>query len=688
MQMTSDPLTPTTSATLARRAVVVARIASGLVAAAAVAILVGWLRDIPELTSLYLAGPTVKTNAALSILFGALANLVLTSSGDRRSWRIAGYFAAAVPIVVGGLTLFEHLAARDLGIDQLIATEEAGALATMSPNRMGPPASIANLLIGLALFLGSSKSARLRTLSQTLSILTVGIALLPLMGYAYGFSELYEIARYTGIALANAIALLTLALAVQAGRPDVGLASLVCREDEVGVFARRMLPASVLLPFGIGWVLARTYTAGSVNLPFVISTMALVFILLMAGVIWRTGTQLILSLDARAATERALADRERTLREADQQKTEFLATLSHELRNPLAPIRFAVELLNGPASTAAAARQTIERQVQHLTRLIDDLLDLTRISRNKLELHVRPSDLRQLVHDAIDAVSNDVRRARHNLEVDLPPQPVWLNVDPDRVVQMLVNLLTNAIKYSDPGGKIRVGTEVENADVTIYVRDTGHGISAVDLDRVFDRFVQVGKTKHGGLGIGLALVKAFAELQGGSVRVRSAGRGKGSEFRVRLPRAAGPPEVTEGEVTPIRACRILVVDDNRDAAEMLSGLLSGSGHTVQVAYDGETALRQAAAFRPEAGLLDIGMSGMDGYQLAARLRKDPQLKDLFLVAITGYGQEEDRRRALSAGFDAHLTKPADPTEIAKLLAARFPRVEPSHETPMTSASQE
>jgi CheY-like chemotaxis protein len=409
--------------------------------------------------------------------------------------------------------------------------------------------------------------------------------------------------------------------------------------------------------------------------------MALVLIVLMTGVIWRIGTQLVLSLDARAATERALAESERTLRETDQQKTEFLATLSHELRNPLAPIRFAVELLNGPAPMAANARQTIERQVQHLTRLIDDLLDLTRISRDKLELHVRPSDLRQLVNDAVDAVSNEVRRARHELDVNLPPQPVWLKVDPDRVVQMLVNLLTNAIRYTDPGGKIHVGTAIDHADATISVRDTGHGIAAVDLDRVFDRFVQVGQTTHGGLGIGLALVKALAELHGGSIRARSAGRGKGSEFRLRLPRAAGPPRVATVTATPTAPCRILVVDDNRDAADMLKGLLEDSGHTVRVAYDGEVALRQAAEFRPQAGLLDIGMSVMDGYQLAARLRKNPQLSEMFLVAITGFGQEEDRRRALAAGFDAHLTKPADPAEIAKLLAARFPRTEPAANQP-------
>ena len=669
---TPQAMVATTFNRLARKARAVARIASMLVFIAAVCVLIGWLADIPALISLYLPGPQLKTNAALCLACGALANLLLISrAANRRLWRFVAHIFAAVPVVIGTLTLSEHLVGWDLGIDQLLATEPAGALATTSPNRMGPPASTANLLLGIALMLGESTSPRRRGLGQLLAFLTTVIALLPLMGYAYGFSELYSLARFTGIALVTAVALLTLSLAVQAGRPDSGLGALVCRGDEVGVFARRLLPAAILLPFGIGWLLARLFGEGVVDAPFAISAMALVLILLLAGVIWRTGAQLVLSLDARAATEHALGESERTLREADQQKTEFLATLSHELRNPLAPIRYAVELLDSPAS-AEHARQTIARQVRHLTRLIDDLLDLTRITRNKLELDIRPSDLRQLVSDAIDAVANDVRRAHHRLEIEIPPQPIWLRVDPDRVVQMLVNLLTNATRYSEPGGLIIVGTTVESADVTIYVRDAGHGIDSADLERVFDRFVQVGKSHHGGLGLGLALVKALAELHGGSVEARSKGVGHGSEFRLRLPRTSAPPRnVTAVERPSIASCRILVVDDNRDAADMLGGSLIASGHQVLIAYDGVEALREAAAFKPQIGLLDVGMAGMDGYELAARLRQNSQVPELFLVAITGRGQEEDRRRALSAGFDAHLTKPADLDEITALLAARF-----------------
>jgi signal transduction histidine kinase/ActR/RegA family two-component response regulator len=667
----------------ARRAIAASQLASMAVAASGAAVLLGWLLDVPGLTSLYLPGPTIKTNAAICLTCAALANVVLIARGRERRWRWTGCALAVVPAAVGALTLSEHLVGWDLGIDQLISTEPVGAVATMSPNRMGPPASTAHVLLGTAMLLGASRSRRARALCHLLAFLAGVIALLPLMGYAYGLSELYAVARFTGIALVTAVALLMLSMAVQAGRPDVGLAALTCRQDEVGVFARRLLPAAVVLPFGLGWLLARAMGGGLVDAAFAISAMALVLIVLLAGVIWRTGTQLVLSLDARTATERALGESERTLREADQQKTEFLATLSHELRNPLAPIRFAVELLNGPPDAAARARQTLQRQVQHLTRLIDDLLDLTRITRNKLNLHVRPSPLQSLVGDAADAVASDVERTGHELVVDVPTQPVWLQVDPDRVVQMLVNLLTNAIRYSEPRGKIVIGSSVDDADVTLFVRDRGHGIEAADLQRVFERFVQVGTSRHGGLGIGLALVKALAELHGGSVEARSDGPGHGSEFRLRLPRAnVQLRETAAGAGLPPACCRILVVDDNRDAADMLSRFLTSAGHAVAVAHDGEAALRRAETFAPQICLLDIGMPGMDGYELAVRLRNDLQLSELFLVAITGWGQEEDRRRALAAGFDAHLTKPADPVAIAGLIAERFATIRGSESAPL------
>ncbi|HWN86863.1 MAG TPA: ATP-binding protein [Vicinamibacterales bacterium] len=662
-------MTSTLANRLARRSISGARIVNVCVAGAAILVLAGWASGDVALTSLYLPGPTMKTNAAVCALCSALASLIFLAPTERRLLKGIGLGLAVVAGAIGGLTLSEHIAGWDLGIDQLIFREMPGAVATASPNRMGPPASLAHVLLCVSLLLSETGSPRRRTQGQFIALFVCVITVLSLIGFAYGVDDLYDIARVTGISLANSLVVLALAYAAQAGRPDAGLAALMCREDEVGVFARRLLPAAVVLPFGIGWALARMIESGIIDGPFAVSAMALVLILVLLLIIWRTGTQLIESLDARAATERALSESERTVRESDRQKTEFLATLSHELRNPLAPIRFAVELLKRPGPAAERARQTIDRQVRHLTRLIDDLLDLTRVTGGKLQLHVRPSEVSQLVQDAVDGVGSEIARLRHRLTIDLPPQPVWLMTDPDRAIQMLVNLLTNAARYSDPGGSITIGAAIDKAHVTISVRDTGQGLAAADLTRVFDRFVQVGPNRQGGLGIGLALVKALAELHGGDVEARSDGLGLGSEFRLRLPRAMTPPAtVAETELTPTTSCRILVVDDNEDAAEMLNGMLLARGHQVAVAHNGEDALRTAATFNPQVGLLDLSMPGLDGYELATRLRAMPEFRDMLLVAITGWGQEEDRRRALAAGFDAHLTKPADPVAIAALLA--------------------
>ena len=657
---------------MAARSITFAQAASLLVAAAALAALAGWIFHVPGLTALYVPGATIKTNTAICLAAVGLANWLLVSTPDWRV-RLVGQALALVAAAVGALTLSQHLGGWDLGIDQLIATEPAGSFATASPNRMGPPASLASLLLGLSLLVIDGRGRRAHRFGVGGAVLTCAIALLPLMGFAYGFEGLYGVSGVTGIALATAVALLILGLAVQAGRPAIGLTVVLCRDDEIGASSRRLALAGIALPFGLGWILARLHGAGLVDAPLAISTMALVLILILAGLIWRTGIELALAADRRTETERALSESERDLRDADQQKTEFLATLSHELRNPLAPIRFALEVLDGPPAAAAKARETVARQVRHLTRLVDDLLDVTRIARNQLELHPRACDLRQLVTDAVDGVAPEITRARHRLDVELPPPPVWLQVDPDRVVQLLVNLLTNASRHSDAGGHITITATAAPETVTISVRDQGHGIAAADLARVFDRFVQVGTTRRGGLGLGLALVKTVAELHGGSVEVLSDGAGRGAEFRVRLPRAPAPADVAASSADPPRlpACAILVVDDNRDAADMLARLLQTSGHHVSVCYGSQEALRQAAASAFDAGLIDIGMPEMDGCELAGRFRADPRLRGMFLVAITGWGQEDDRRRALAAGFDAHLTKPAEPDALAGLLAGRF-----------------
>jgi PAS domain S-box-containing protein len=371
------------------------------------------------------------------------------------------------------------------------------------------------------------------------------------------------------------------------------------------------------------------------------------------------------------------------LKEADRRKDEFLAMLAHELRNPLAPIRnslHALKLAGPDAAVAARARDMMERQVTHLTRLVDDLLDVSRIMRGKVDLRRERVELAAVVARAVETARPLVEAGRHALAVELPSDPVLLDADPVRVAQVLGNLLSNAAKYTDPGGKIWLTAEPLDGDVVVRVRDTGIGIPADMLAHVFDPFVQTEEARgksQGGLGLGLALVRSLVELHGGSVAAHSAGPGRGSEFVIRLaalpdagsrmPMSAASSEIGTQQSALDDRMRVLVVDDNRDAADSLAMLLRLKGHEVRVAYDGPAALAAVGAFGPDLVLLDLGMPGMDGYEVARRLRETPAFAGRAIAALTGWGQEADRRRTREAGFDHHLVKPVDPAELETLL---------------------
>jgi PAS domain S-box-containing protein len=369
---------------------------------------------------------------------------------------------------------------------------------------------------------------------------------------------------------------------------------------------------------------------------------------------------------------------EEALKEADRRKDEFLAMLAHELRNPLAPIRNAAHILRlvgGTDANLTRARDMIERQVQHLSRLVDDLLDVSRITRGKITLQMARLDLAGAVARAVETSRPVIDARRHQLTVTLPAAPLWVVGDATRLAQVLANLLTNAAKYTPDGGRIELLIEAKPGEAVLRVRDNGVGIAAELLPQVFDLFTQGDRSlarSEGGLGIGLTMVKSLTEMHRGCVAAFSEGPGRGSEFVVRLPTvAAGPTDAAEKrpgrEAAPRR--RVLVVDDNLDAAESLAMLLRLEKHTVHTAHDGPAALLEAEAFRPEVVLLDIGLPRMDGYEVARRLREELGLKAALLVAVTGYGQEEDRRRSEEAGFDAHLTKPADLATVQRLLNA-------------------
>jgi len=381
---------------------------------------------------------------------------------------------------------------------------------------------------------------------------------------------------------------------------------------------------------------------------------------------------------------------EEALRDGDRRKDEFLATLAHELRNPLAPICNAVELIqaapeNPPAMQAACS--VLQRQLAHLVRLIDDLLEISRITRGKLQLRKERVSLETAVISAVESTRPLIDAACHELTISLPSEPLFLDADSTRLAQIFTNLLNNAAKYAEKSGHIWLTAQRDFDNVSVSVRDTGIGIAPEHLSHIFEMFSQVVPAidrSQGGLGIGLALVRGLVELHGGTIEAHSDGPGQGSEFIVRLPLAKSPfaepwPNQSKEKAerpSSFSRSRILVVDDNRDTTATLALILERSGHYVHVAHDGLEAVQAAAAFRPDVVLLDIGLPKMNGFEVAKRIRQQRGKGDVALVAVTGWGQQEDRRRAMEAGFDHHLTKPVEMATLMELLAALTTASEP------------
>ena len=395
---------------------------------------------------------------------------------------------------------------------------------------------------------------------------------------------------------------------------------------------------------------------------------------------------------ARRARERAeerareLERAEESLRESDRRKDEFLAMLGHELRNPLAPIRNAVEILNAVGSAgneARSARAIINRQVSHMARLLDDLLDVSRIARGKIRLRQERCDLARIARNTVEDYRPTLTEAGLAVRMESEADRVWVDGDPQRLAQIVGNLLHNARKFTGPGGTVVVRTaSVDGGAVELSVRDTGIGIAPAVLPRLFEPFVQADEgldRSRGGLGIGLALVRGIVGLHGGTVSAQSDGAGKGALFTLRLP-SAGAPAACVGEpqsLFPVtapppaaeRPIRVLVIEDHADTAASLRMLLELSGHEAEIAHTGAAGIAAASRLRPEVVFCDIGLPGLDGYQVARALRERPDLSGSFLVALTGYGQDQDRERAREAGFDLHLTKPINFAVVERTLAA-------------------
>jgi signal transduction histidine kinase/ActR/RegA family two-component response regulator len=409
---------------------------------------------------------------------------------------------------------------------------------------------------------------------------------------------------------------------------------------------------------------------------------------LLAGVVISALLFALTSLEARARSraEELVQELQRTvdenarllrdLQEVDRRKDQFLAVLGHELRNPLAPVVTALEVLRRDPGAAERQLPVVERQTRHMVRIVDDLLDVSRISRGKIELRKQSLSVRDALTRAFEAVAPEARSRDQKLILSLPEEPLRIDADPVRLEQILGNLLTNAIKYTPPGGEVELAAREQSGALVVQVRDTGIGVPLEAQQTLFEPFVQVAGAKDyakGGLGIGLALVKALVQLHGGSVSIASEGPGRGTTFTVSVPgvvRGETPPEVRP-IAAAVRRGRVLVVDDNVDAAVTLADAVSMDGHEVRVAHEGEGALEMARAFSPDVVLLDIGLPGMDGYEVARKMRQMEQTREAFIVALTGFGQRSDRDRALREGFDEHLVKPAELDSVQAVLRRRL-----------------
>jgi signal transduction histidine kinase len=661
-----------------------ARFLGALAAATGAVVLAGWTLGVPAWTT-FGGSISMKGNAAVCLVLVGAA-VVLVTRGTDRALRASRWLAWGGALL-GGLTLSEHLVGWDLGIDLLLFHEAPGAAATASPGRMGPPASTTFLLLGVASALVGRAEPRLRLAAQRLALAGAFVALLPIVGYAYGVRELFGVARYTGIALPSAVGLEVLALAVLLAAPDSGLVAALASRAEGGRVARRAVLYSVAIPLAAGWLVVRGLAARTYDGPFAVAFLALVVVFTLAVLAGRDALRLDrvetarrAASEARDRSERELRRSEEALRESDRRKGEFLAMLSHELRNPLAPIRTALHLLdaaNGSPAAARRAREVLDRQTAHLVKLVDDLLDMTRISKGRVELRRTRLDLRDVLRRTCEDHRALLEGAGIEVRCEPGAEPLWVDADETRVAQVMGNLLQNAVRFTPPGGAVNLVAATSGEAAEIRVRDTGAGLEPGQLAHLFEPFAQAPQglaRTRGGLGLGLAIVKGLVELHGGRVAARSDGPGAGSEFTVSFPLARPPEVAPAGAAAAARrgARLVLVVEDNPDAAVTLADVLELEGHRVRIAADGRTGIALARELSPDVVLCDIGLPDLSGYEVAAALREDALLRDVTLVAVSGYAQPDDRARAMAAGFDAHLPKPP-PLELLQELLATPPR---------------
>ncbi len=661
-----------------------------LVSTVGTVVLAGWLFDVTPAKSVMAGWRVMVPVTAVCFILIGVALVLAAGKTQRRAGLMAARLAAIVSLTLPLLTFVEYLTGIRSGLENWfgVAFDDPAGLA----GRMSPLTSLCLVVISTSVIAATLPGARAMVLARIAAGATLLTAWLAILAIAFDAGRLADAPRFPGMAI------LTIALVATASWASLAL-SIERDRDAASMPAPRtgaFLIVAFVVPLLLG--LLRQATAARLGPQVVTAVLILLLAAAMTGIIWKYTSRMSA---LRRERERAFAEleervTERTgelaarneelrgsqdrLRDADRRKDEFLATLAHELRNPLAPIRSAVAVLRSDLVSAEdqrEARLIIERQVGQMSRLIDDLLDVSRITAGKLPMKKTPLPLATVLNLAISTVRPHIDEARHRLIVSLPNEPIVIDADEARLSQVFANLLHNACKYTEPGGEIMFTASLPNQrEVEIAVRDNGIGIPPEFLPRLFEKFSQVAPAldrSQGGLGLGLSLVHGIVSLHDGRVEARSAGPGRGSEFVVRLPVLHGvvmadPVRVPAPAATnALVSRRVLVVDDNADSAESLALLLRIEGHLVETAHDGGSAVALAERLQPDAILLDLGMPGMNGYEVCEAIRSRPWGRSILMVAQTGWGQAQDRVRTLEAGFDAHLTKPIDPDAVHEML---------------------
>ena len=621
--------------------------------------LLGWALRIPRLTDWTNAGINMKANPSLGAVVAGAALLVLALA-PRQTALVR---ALAVPVaLLGGLTLVQHLFRVDLGIDGRLFQEPPGAAATMAPGRMGPPASLAFLFLGLGLFLACG-TPRARRTATGLAMVVLALAALSLVGYLFGVRELYGLASITGISFQMGTVSAVLAIGLMAAIPGHGIAGVLNRDDPGGAMVRRLLFPMIAISLVVGWTRLQGERLGFYGTAFGTAARTLLEMGLFLALLWWTAN--VLSRQARVLRESE--ERERTARReaetANRLKDQFLATISHELRAPLNAILGWIHLLKKETATremVSSGLEVIERNARVQSKLIADLLDVSRIVSGKLRLELQPMDLRVVVVTALEGIAPAAAAKGVHLAQILEPGPCMVEGDPARLQQVVANLLSNAVKFTPADGTVAVALQRTGEEAEVRVQDTGKGIRPEFLAHVFDRFRQedAGASRaHGGLGLGLSIVKQLVDLHHGKVEAWSAGDGAGATFTLRLPLAMEAPAVAPA----LGGREVLVVDDEPDAREVLARLLRECGARVTAVASTGEGLQAMRVHAPDLVVSDLAMPDGDGYAFLEEVRRLGFL--MPAIAVTAFARPEDRARAHRAGYQRHVAKPIEPRDL-------------------------